>query len=84
MLVSSWTGMDVGQKKRNLPRTNGHKEGLEVAKKIVKKAAEIGIKYVTLYTFSTENWKRAQEEVGYLMTLIKSHLRAEFEFYKKV
>lgn len=70
-------------KNRNLPRTNGHKEGLEVAKKIVKKAAEIGIKYVTLYTFSTENWKRAQEEVGYLMTLIKSHLRAEFEFYKK-
>ena len=70
-------------KKRNLPRTNGHKEGLEVAKKIVKKAAEIGIKYVTLYTFSTENWKRAQEEVGYLMTLVKSHLRAEFEFYKK-
>ena len=38
---------------------------------------------MTLYTFSTENWKRAQEEVGYLMTLIKSHLRAEFDFYKK-
>lgn len=70
-------------KKRNLPRTNGHKEGLEVAKKIVKKAASLGVKYVTLYTFSTENWKRAQEEVGYLMTLIKSHLRAEFDFYKK-
>ena len=70
-------------KKRNLPRTNGHKEGLEVAKRIVKKAASLGVKYVTLYTFSTENWKRAQEEVGYLMTLIKSHLRAEFEFYKK-
>ena len=43
----------------------------------------MGIKYVTLYTFSTENWKRAQEEVGYLMGLIKGHLRAEFEFYKK-
>lgn len=70
-------------KKRNLPRTNGHKEGLEVAKRIVKKAVSLGVKYVTLYTFSTENWKRAQEEVGYLMTLIKSHLRAEFEFYKK-
>lgn len=70
-------------KKRNLPRTNGHKEGLEVVKRIVKKAASLGVKYVTLYTFSTENWKRAQEEVGYLMTLIKSHLRAEFEFYKK-
>lgn len=70
-------------KKRKLPRTNGHKEGLEVAKRIVKKAASLGVKYVTLYTFSTENWKRAQDEVGYLMTLIKSHLRAEFEFYKK-
>lgn len=70
-------------KNRNLPRTNGHKQGLTVAKNIVRKAAELGVKYVTLYTFSTENWKRAQEEVGYLMTLIKSHLRAEFDFYKK-
>ncbi|MBQ5999737.1 MAG: di-trans,poly-cis-decaprenylcistransferase [Treponema sp.] len=70
-------------KQRNLPRTNGHKEGLDVAKAIVKAAAEIGIKYVTLYTFSTENWKRAQEEVGFLMNLIRGHLRAEFQFYKQ-
>ncbi len=70
-------------KNRGLPRTAGHKEGLTSAKKIVAAAASIGIKYVTLYTFSTENWKRAQEEVGYLMGLIKGHLRAEFEFYKK-
>ena len=70
-------------KKRGLPRTAGHKEGLTSAKKIVAAAAKLGIKYVTLYTFSTENWKRAQEEVGYLMSLIKGHLRAEFEFYKK-
>ncbi len=70
-------------KKRGMPRTAGHKEGLTSAKKIVKAAAQLGIKYVTLYTFSTENWKRAQEEVGFLMSLIKSHLRAEFEFYKK-
>lgn len=69
-------------KMRGLPRTAGHKEGLEVAKKIVKACAELNIKYVTLYTFSTENWKRAQEEVGYLMGLIRGHLRAEFEFYK--
>lgn len=68
--------------KRGLARTAGHKEGLETAKKIVKACANAGIKYVTLYTFSTENWKRAQEEVGYLMGLIKGHLRAEFEFYK--
>lgn len=70
-------------KNQGLPRTAGHKEGLTSAKKIVAAAASLGIKYVTLYTFSTENWKRAQEEVGFLMNLIKSHLRAEFEFYKK-
>ncbi len=70
-------------KQRNLPRTSGHKEGLTVAKQIVKAAAELGVKYVTLYTFSTENWKRAQEEVGFLMNLIRGHLRAEFQFYKE-
>ena len=70
-------------KNQGLARTNGHKEGLNTAKRIVACAAALGIKYITLYTFSTENWKRAQEEVGYLMSLIRNHLRAEFEFYKK-
>ena len=70
-------------KQKGLPRTAGHKEGLTAAKRIVAAAASLGIKYITLYTFSTENWKRAQDEVGYLMGLIKVHLRAEFEFYKK-
>lgn len=70
-------------KKRGMPRTAGHKEGLSSAKKIVSAAAKLGIKYITLYTFSTENWKRTQEEVGFLMNLIRSHLRAEFDFYKK-
>ena len=70
-------------KQRNMPRTSGHKEGLTVAKKIVKEASRLGIKYVTLYTFSTENWKRTQEEVGFLMNLIRGHLRAEFQFYKE-
>ncbi len=69
-------------KQRGLARTQGHKEGLNSAKRIVAMAASLGIKYVTLYTFSTENWKRTQDEVGYLMTLIKGHLRAEFQFYK--
>lgn len=63
-------------------RTAGHKEGLKTAKKIVGLAAKLGIPYITLYAFSTENWKRAQEEVGFLMNLIKTHLRAEFQFYK--
>ncbi len=70
-------------KQRNLPRTNGHKEGLTAAKNIVRAAAELGIRCVTLYVFSTENWKRTQEETGYLMGLIRRHLRAEFDFYKE-
>lgn len=70
-------------KRKNLPRTIGHKEGLETAKKIIKCARTLGIKYVTLYTFSTENWKRTQEEVGFLMNLITTHLRSEFDFYRQ-
>lgn len=68
-------------KKRGLPRTQGHREGLEAAKKIVRRASELGVQYVTLYTFSTENWKRTAEEVGFLMSLIKKHLRNELAFY---
>ncbi len=68
-------------KMRGMSRTQGHKEGLESAKKVVKAAAGLGVKYVTLYTFSTENWKRAAEEVGFLMSLVKTHLRAELAFY---
>lgn len=68
-------------KQRGLNRTQGHTEGLEAAKAVVKKASELGIPFVTLYTFSTENWKRAADEVGFLMGLIKTHLRAELDFY---
>jgi len=68
---------------RKLPRTSGHNEGLKVAKRIVKTAAEIGIKYLTLYVFSTENWKRAEQEVGFLMNLIHTHLKGELNFYKQ-
>lgn len=64
------------------PRTFGHKQGLETAKKIVKLASDLGINYITLYVFSSENWKRTEKEVGFLMSLIETHLVAEFEFYK--
>ena len=70
-------------KARGLPRTEGHREGLKAAKRIVKAAAGMGIRNVTLYTFSTENWKRAQEEVKFLMGLVSTYLCAEFEFYKE-
>jgi len=68
-------------KNRGQSRTQGHRQGLESAKAVVKKAADIGIKYITLFTFSTENWKRTADEVGFLMSLIKVHLRAELAFY---
>ena len=62
---------------RKLPRTAGHDEGLKTVKRIVKKASDIGIKHLTLYVFSTENWKRAESEVGFLMNLIHIHLKGE-------
>jgi undecaprenyl diphosphate synthase len=70
-------------KKRGQLRTQGHLEGLHAAKRIVKAASDLGIKYVTLYTFSTENWKRATEEVSFIMGLVKKYLPAEFDFYRE-
>ncbi|MBQ0038917.1 MAG: di-trans,poly-cis-decaprenylcistransferase [Treponema sp.] len=70
-------------KKRNLIRTNGHTEGLKRAKEIAKAASDIGLKYITFYVFSTENWKRTEQEVGFLMNLIHTHLLSEFAFCKE-
>ena len=61
-------------KKRGLPRIAGHYEGMKVVRKIVKSANEIGVKVLTLYAFSTENWKRPKEEVDYLMKLPEEFL----------
>ncbi len=69
-------------KSRGLTRTEGHREGLKTAKVIVKAAEDLGIKYLSLFVFSTENWKRTTEEVGFLMGLIKQHLKAELGFYR--
>jgi undecaprenyl diphosphate synthase len=65
---------------RGLVRTQGHLEGLKTAKRIVKAASDLGVKYLTLYAFSTENWKRTTEEVGFIMGLLKQFLRSEFDF----
>ena len=70
-------------RKRGKSRTEGHLEGVKTAKAVVKKAVEIGIKYLSLYTFSTENWKRANEEVSFLMSLIKRYLKKEYNFYRE-
>lgn len=69
-------------KLRDKARSFGHREGLNTAKKIVKAASDLEIDYISLYVFSSENWKRAESEVGFLMGLIEKHLLAEFEFYK--
>ena len=60
--------------KRGLPRTAGHKKGAEVVVQIAKAAKEFGVKYLTLYAFSTENWKRSPEEIGALMQLLRQYL----------
>jgi undecaprenyl diphosphate synthase len=67
--------------KRKLPRTAGHRQGISTAKKIIKEAIKLDIPCLTLYVFSTENWKRTQNEVGFLMKLIISHMRNEASFY---
>jgi len=69
--------------RRGLVRTQGHLEGLKTAKRIVKAASDLGVKYLTLYAFSTENWKRTTEEVGFIMGLVKQYLRSEFNFSKQ-
>jgi len=64
-------------KKKNLPRIFGHKEGLKAVRRVVKAAKKFEIKYLTLYSFSTENWKRPQEEVSFLLKLIETRLIKE-------
>ena len=61
-------------KARMMPVKLGHKQGAETLKKIVRYAQKIGIKYMTVYAFSTENWKRSEEEVAALMDLLKAYL----------
>lgn len=61
-------------KNRGLPRTAGHKAGANVFRTISDECARLGIKYVTFYAFSTENWKRPQEEVDALMSLFMDYL----------
>ena len=61
-------------KEKGLDTKLGHKEGAENLKRIANYANKIGIKYLTVYAFSTENWKRTKEEVGALMLLLKKYV----------
>jgi undecaprenyl diphosphate synthase len=64
---------------KGLSRTEGHKEGIESVRDIVKASSKIGIDYLTLYAFSIENWKRPIHEVGILMKLLEHYLRVELD-----
>ncbi len=63
--------------KRGLPRVAGHKQGAEAARRVVKAAAELGVSYLTLFGFSSENWSRPAGEIKELMNLLRHYLRAE-------
>lgn len=70
-------------KKRGLPRSAGHKAGANNFRKITKYCSKIGIKYLTVYAFSTENWKRPAEEINFLMRLFKQYLEESLRDFKE-
>ena len=70
-------------KAKGMLALKGHREGGETLKKIVRAAKDVGIKHIIFYTFSTENWKRSEEEVSYLLNLIGEYLGTELDNFMK-
>ncbi len=66
-------------KARHRPRVFGHQEGVKTVRRIVEDAADIGLKYLTLYSFSTENWTRPKAEVSALFALLKQYVESDLE-----
>ena len=66
-------------KSRFLPRAAGHKAGVETIRKVIKECSRLNVNHLTLYAFSTENWKRPKLEVDTLMTLLSSYLKSEIK-----
>ncbi|MEI6126142.1 MAG: isoprenyl transferase [Pseudomonadota bacterium] len=66
-------------KKRAFPRIMGHKKGMEAVRQTVRECRELGIKVLTLYAFSTENWRRPKSEIKALMSLLKRYIRSEIK-----
>lgn len=64
-------------KARGLPRTAGHKQGIEATKRVVQAARDLGVRYLTLFGFSAENWSRPKDEVQELMRLLRFYMQAE-------
>src|SRR5262245_12539856 len=70
-------------KQRGLPRIEGHRRGVETVRTITFAARDLGIRMLTLYAFSIENWKRPQDEVGALMGLLEFYLKKELDTFVK-
>jgi undecaprenyl diphosphate synthase len=70
-------------KKRGLPRIEGHRRGVETVRTITFAARDLGVKMLTLYAFSVENWQRPKDEVGALMSLLEYYLKKELETFVK-
>ena len=70
-------------KKNNLPIIEGHKMGSEIIKRVVARSLKLGIKYLTFYSFSTENWNRSKSEVLKLQSLLEFYLDSEIDNFKK-
>lgn len=70
-------------KKRNLPRVIGHQSGIKAIERVIDIASDLGIRYLSLYTFSTENWQRAQSEVQGLMGLFRYYFRGKIDLMNK-
>jgi undecaprenyl diphosphate synthase len=68
-------------RKRGLPRAAGHKAGVSAVKRTVEAASELGLKYLTLYAFSTENWTRPEEEISGLMRLMLETIKTELDTF---
>ena len=68
---------------RHLPRAAGHLEGMKACKRVIIAARNLNIDYLTLYVFSTENWKRPEQEVNYLMNILAKKLPGEMRFYQE-
>ncbi len=68
---------------RGLPRVAGHRQGVEALRRSVSAAARLGLRYLTVFGFSTENWRRPSEEVGHLMALLRRFLLSEVKNLRK-
>jgi undecaprenyl diphosphate synthase len=78
-----WTATAAGLKKRGLPRSAGHAQGVKALKNIIEPAGKLGIRYLSVYAFSTENWKRPQDEIETLMNLLLENINKELPEIKE-